>query len=281
MCSMKNIIFKALSILFLIGVAVSCDTSSINFKEKKLPTRAQSFLRNSFPENSIDTFYSSVDKFYTVKMDNGMEVYFNSKGEWIDVWFNKQVPTEAFLSSLPKPMLDYVASNYPDSRIKEIEKNNYFSRNFTYSVHLSKLKVRQLTFNQKGEVLISQLKVKNLPKTSASFIEKYFASDSVIYIEQNKNRSYHVLFESGAQVDFDRKGTWEELSSKKTGLPESIISMFPKQARETLAQEKAEQRIMRIERKSYGYRVRLGEPDEKYISFSRSGAIVEGDLFDN
>lgn len=278
---MKRSFLFTVIIFVLGGIFSSCDFSNVNFKEKKLPNRAHSFVRNNFPENKVDSIFISIDRFYTARLDNGVEVDFNSKGEWVDVWFNKMDPSQTFLSSLPQQMIEYVKENYPDSRIKGIEKNNYFSRNFTYSIYLSKLKTKQLSFDKNGNVLISKLSEKDLPRIANSLISKYFQEDSVIYIDQSKNRSYHVFLESGTQIDFDRKGNWSEMSSKKKGLPESVLSILPKQAKEYLNKGKTNEKILRIEKKSYGYRVHLGQPNDRYVSFSRTGAVVEGDILDN
>ena len=37
------------------------------------------------------------------------------------------------------------------------------------------------------------------------------------------SRSYEVIFEGGSKIDFDSKGTWEEIDCRASAVPEAAV----------------------------------------------------------
>ncbi len=92
-----------------------------------LPQAAKMFLDEHFTANDvsiikIDRDFGRISD-YEVVLKDGSEVSFDPNGQWdnIEVPVTKTVPTAV----VPKTIADYVAKNYPDSRIVSIEKSRF------------------------------------------------------------------------------------------------------------------------------------------------------------
>lgn len=102
-----------------------------------------------------------------------------------------------------------------------------------------------------------------LPEAAQTFIERYFAADKVVKVEQDYGKrgvEYEVDFASGAEVDFRGKGEWHQVKAARGGeVPAGIV---PEAVAKYVAANFATQRIVEIERKRGGYEIELSNGTE-------------------
>lgn len=272
----KETLFPLLAVLVFVLSACSVDIT-----EKQIPFSAKSFIKTHFPNETIDSTFESIEKDYYVLLSSGVELEFNHKGLWSEITANRNELPKSIDSELPEKMLAYLAENYPDSRIKKLEKSFPGSRMEGYRVRLSKTNNLEILFNKKGELAMKMPWDVKLPKLAQSFMDKYFPYEGVVFVELERNRNYRVYLNNGTQVLFDRKGTLEDLISKKrVGLPETVLDVLPKKAVEYIQENYPDQTVCRLTRKSYGMKVRMGKPDEASLCFSRVGVLVEDEFLE-
>lgn len=271
----KITLFPLLIIMtFLLGAC------SVNIKEKQIPFSATSFIKTHFPSATIDSIRESLDKEYYVLLSNGVELEFNHRGAWTEINSNKNELPQSVDIELPTKMLEYIAANYPNSRVKKIEKTFPGTRMQGYRVRLTKANNLELSFKKNGELAMKDPSDVKLPNLAQSFLDKHFSGEEVAFVEQERNRNYRVYFSNGIQVIFERKGICEDMVSKKKGLPESVLELLPRQAVEYVQTNYPNQKLLRMTKKSYGYKVRLGKPNEVNLSFSRVGTLVDDEFME-
>jgi len=64
-----------------------------------------------------------------------------------------------------------------------------------------------------------------MPANVKSFLAKYYPKATVVKYESKTTlagKKYEVKLNSGAEIDFDKNGNWEEISDKQ-GVPEALI----------------------------------------------------------
>ena len=99
--------------------------------------------------------------------------------------------------------------------------------------------------------------VDQLPKIAQQFIEKHFADVEVSYAKMDTelfDKSYDVIFVNGSKVEFDKRGEWEKVDCKYTQVPERVI---PSKIREFIVKNHPSAKVIKIERDSKAYKVRL------------------------
>ena len=104
---MKKIFYlvAVVTALMLTALPLRADRERI-INPEQLPAAAQTFVKQYFPENVISIAQKEVDGMrtkYSVHLDDGTEIEFNSKGEWDNVDCNfHSVPAELIPAS-PQP----------------------------------------------------------------------------------------------------------------------------------------------------------------------------------
>ncbi len=111
-------------------------------KASQLPAAAQTFVKKHFPKNKIA--YAEKDwRSYEVKLDNGVELDFDSKGSWTKVdGENNAIPAAV----IPEAIRNYAKKNYPNIPVVKIEKKSY-----GYQIELAN--DIDLKFNKQGKFL--------------------------------------------------------------------------------------------------------------------------------
>lgn len=274
---MRKVAFYGFMMAVVACVLGSC---SVDFKRKQLPNAALSFVVTYFPTAEVDSIGKSLDKDYSVVLNSGVELEFNSKGDWSEINLKKNDFPESMKEILPEKMMEYLTVNYPESKIRKIEKTYPGSKNFGYRIRLNKPNNMELSFLKNGELSMNAPSEMKLPSMASQFLSKYFSEEKISFIEQDQNRNYIVYMDNGTQVSFERKGNWDELNARKKSLPESVADLLPSAAKDYLNQNHKGQMIQKIEKKSYGFRIRLGKPNEIYLSFSRSGSVIEDEMME-
>ena len=123
-------------LLFVMAIAslaiIPACANDIMIPTKKLPKIAQEFLNTHFAgKNVVKAIHDRdiTDNDYTVWLDNGTKIEFDSKGNWESI---KNKSSYVADSVIPAKIKEYVTTNYPSLGIVKIEKSLY-----GYEVELS------------------------------------------------------------------------------------------------------------------------------------------------
>lgn len=119
---------KSTKIFTLLLIASSLfATAQDKQKVKKLPAEATTFLDANFKGIQIQEMHKEKEGTsfkYEVKLTNGAEIEFNSRGRWIEL--------ESKTVSLPTTMLQntvraYIQKTYPNAKVTEVKKGIRFN----------------------------------------------------------------------------------------------------------------------------------------------------------
>lgn len=130
--------------LLIWGFALRADSSHRIIAFEELPAKAQEFVTTYFNDLTIRFVRMEVDVTkteYTVRFENGMEIEFNSNGDWDEVESHSECLPTGFLLT---PILDFLSSNHPNCCIHEIARGKH-----KIEVELSD--GLELIFNKSGE----------------------------------------------------------------------------------------------------------------------------------
>ena len=113
-----------LIVCMLLTVSAMCARDRVSRDVNLLPTEARELIKNHFAEASIS--YLKVDKNlfrvegYDVRLTDGTELDFNSKGQWTEIEAEKNaVPA----SLIPDVIKKYMKQNYNGQHVKKIKHN--------------------------------------------------------------------------------------------------------------------------------------------------------------
>jgi hypothetical protein len=117
--NMKRLLI-AFALLFGISASMKAEYDTpVTFQQ--LPAKAQSFIRQYFPERKIALSKKERElsgTTYDVIFSNGDKIEFFGNGDWKEIQCKTTLVPEALI---PAPILDYVKTNYPEAGITEIE----------------------------------------------------------------------------------------------------------------------------------------------------------------
>ncbi len=260
-------------------VSVGFTSCNIDSKEKQLPKDIDLFLSEHFQNNeisSIDTTKTLMD--YDITLDDGTEIEFTYTGQWEYINLRKNDFPASLLATLPKPLTQYLQENYPDESIRKIEKKSFGRNDFIYRVTLQKPNDIELQFTKEGEIISDDPTGKRLPSNASVFIKKHYPNEIITSLVNDVDGDYNVTLENNTEINFDRKGNWFDIkTSKSNPFPESFMQLLPKTMIKYIEKKYPEQYIRRIEKKSYGYRVKLNKPNNVEISFTKTGEFMSID----
>lgn len=139
----KMILSLVLIIVALSSTAVAqADDRAVTINQ--LPTKAQQFIKQYFPQNTVSYAKQDTDLFdgeFEVTFTDGNNVEFLKNGEWKNVECrNSAVPA----AIVPQTIKDYVAKNHTNIKIIKIERDSR-----EYEINLSD--GRELKFDSKGK----------------------------------------------------------------------------------------------------------------------------------
>lgn len=117
----------------------------------------------------------------------------------------------------------------------------------------------------------------SLPSGAENFLDKHFANTQISSVETDDDSDVEVTLESGIRIRFDRRGTWEEINTKKNGMSESLKKLLPNQIDIYISKNYPGRVIRKVERKKYGYEVTLNKPDAVTLKFTKGGAFITED----
>lgn len=122
----KSFLKHIVATIALVAAASQLHADDIPVSIDKLPVAAQTFIKENFSEKKVvlimyDKEWTSAS--YEVTLDDGTEIEFSDKGEWIDI--EGKSKSKLPDSVIPKTVLSYVQENFSGKSIKEISKKGY------------------------------------------------------------------------------------------------------------------------------------------------------------
>ena len=261
-------------VLCLGGLLVSCN--EVQKSNNDLPTEANSFMNAHFKETPIIQINTTSKKMdYETVLENGTEINYNSMGEWEEINFKWNPIPQSFLSELPKKIINFIEENYPDETIHKIERKHFGRKDLIYRIQFHKPNDIEISFSQKGDLISDNPNEKRLPSATKAFIKKHYPESQIVSIVDDVDGDFEVRLDNKTELDFDRKGVWFQLDSKKKPFPNSIIEILPTEMIKYILKNYPEQFIKEVEKKSYGYRVTLNKPNNVELCFTGSGILIE------
>ena len=277
---MRKFLWGMLIALMMAGMQ-SCEnnTNFGNISPNKLPNAAKSFIEQYFADQTIVAAEKEMDDgqiVYEVTLSDGTELDFDENGEWTDVdCQNRQVPD----GIVPEKIRSYVATNYPDNFIVEIEhKYNRYRielNNDKYGASPIELRFDN-QFNYTGDTNPAKaITVEQLPDTSSTFVEQFFPGIEVVYAEKDEDDgiiTYELTLADGTEIEVDANGNWIEIECFRRALPDGIV---PQPIVDYVAQNYPNGVIVTIERDDNGYEIELRDGTE--LEFDNDLNFVGGD----
>lgn len=135
-----------LIILLICGTSLRAEASHRIVTFEELPEKAQTFVHAYFNGLTINFVRMEIEVTkteYTVRFENGMEIEFNSNGDWDEVESHSECLPMGFLQ---KEILDFLNQNHPNICLHEVARSRY-----KIEVELSN--GLELIFNKDGEFL--------------------------------------------------------------------------------------------------------------------------------
>lgn len=268
---MKKItLFTSLAALAISLTLSSCGDSS---NENKLPKDAKAFLSEYFQQKEISKIEETkMQMDYNVTLNDGTEIDFANTGEWESINLRWNEVPASLMNSLPESINQFIVENYSDKTIHKIEKKFFGRNDFIYRITFHKPDEVELSFTKEGDIISDDPTGKRLPSSAKAFLNKHYPDKAIIAIVNDVDGDYDVRLEENTEIEFDRKGNWFEIKiAKSQRLPGSVLDLLPKKINQYIENNYPEQFIRRIEKKSYGYRVKLNKPNNVELSFSKSG----------
>ena len=114
-----------------------------------------------------------------------------------------------------------------------------------------------------------------LPAQAQSFLNENFADVKISYAKQETDfieRSYEVVLADGTKLEFTKKGNWKEVDCRYSEVPSAIV---PAPIKNFINENYSDSRVLKIERDSRGYEVKLSNKLE--LKFNNDFKIVDID----
>ncbi|MDU1906565.1 MAG: PepSY-like domain-containing protein [Dysgonomonas sp.] len=116
----------------------------------------------------------------------------------------------------------------------------------------------------------------DVPEKIQRFLDTHFSNYKIDKLKYDaEDGECKVKYRNGIKVEFNHNGDWEEIESNYTPLPKSIIDMLPSPAISFIAKRFPQKPIMKIKRKSYGYKIELAS--SVGLKFDHQGNIIKVD----
>lgn len=180
------------------------------------PTAIDDYIASNYPDLTIDEVELEEDGNFVVTLSDDTELRFDADGVFIEI-----LPTEdeeeedgeedeedgEEVTEWPVAIDDYVANNYPDAEIDEVELNG----DGTYEVELDN--DTELLFDADGnflEVIMEEDEDEAVTEWPTA-IDEYVAAnhpDTIIEEVELKDGIYEVELSDGTELEFDADGNF-------------------------------------------------------------------------
>ncbi|MDR1792974.1 MAG: PepSY-like domain-containing protein [Bacteroidales bacterium] len=116
------------------------------------------------------------------------------------------------------------------------------------------------------------VKYSQLPEVSQTFIETHFsgvAVSTVVREQDNLATHWSVYLVNGVEIEFEKKGQWEEVDCKTFAVPASILALIPAQIITYCQENFPTVLITQVNKENYGYEIGLS--NDMDIEFNSKG----------
>lgn len=118
--------------------------------------------------------------------------------------------------------------------------------------------------------VLAQADRSELPQPSRDFIDQHFSSEKIAEIDvddswynRSDSETYEVEFESGIELDFNKKGEITEIEAEdRASIP---LSIFPKTVRINLESEHPNADVVAWEKEENGHEIELRDGTELWF----------------
>lgn len=111
-----------------------------------------------------------------------------------------------------------------------------------------------------------------LPQTAQNFVNKHFSNKEVSTVfYDTDDKEYEVRFSDGSKIEFDKKGSWEEIEDRDN-VPAAVM---PQPIRDYLATNHKNTKVRKISADRRGYEVELLGDME--LKFNKKGKFLRYD----
>jgi len=123
---------------------------------------------------------------------------------------------------------------------------------------------------------VNRIQDNKTPVKVEMFLKKHFAKYEIDKLKHDaKDGKCKVKYTNGYKIEFDGNSNWIEIESSYQPLPKSIIDLLPQKALSYISQNYPRKIILKIKRKSKGYKVVLLEAPN--LLFDKNGHFLEKD----
>ncbi|MCY4781730.1 PepSY-like domain-containing protein [Sphingobacterium sp. UT-1RO-CII-1] len=283
-------------VLFLASVLVSCSDDEVERPEKEviadteLPAASKMTINTYFDgatikearKVSVPNIYNSI---FSVSLSSKFEIDFDRNGIWTEIESedNRSIPAK-FLEIEVPGIYTYIQDNYVDFYVVEIEREKYgFTVELNNGIDLVFDKEEQFIGididDDKDEIRIP---FEELPEITRVFLTNHFSNTEAVTIKKDRDDrdvSYKVYLSTGVKIEFDAKGNWEEIESKRyTAIP---LSFLPSRISGYIRQHFTDYILTEVEREDDGgyslelYNKKLDSTIE--VEFDQHGNFIELD----
>lgn len=142
---MKKTIFL-LATLFIYSLTLRAEDSHRIITFEELPVKAQEFVTSYFSGQTIRFVRMEIEvkkTEYTVRFESGIEIEFNSTGDWEEVESHSECLPSGFLL---EPILDFLKRNHTNACLHEIARSRH-------KIEVELASGLEIIFNKNGEFL--------------------------------------------------------------------------------------------------------------------------------
>lgn len=268
---MRTFKVKALLLGAICAGLIACD----NVGKTQLPKDAEHFLTEHFSDVPVSQIMDTITQMgYTAVLENGTEIDFDENGDWEEINFKKNEVPASIFQAIPQNISSYLKENYENASIRKISKKNYGRNKIIYRVAFNKPNKIELCFSKDGTIISNDPEGKHIPSIARALIGQFEGAEiSSIYVDLDGD--IEVELDDKTELEFDRKGVWYSVKSKNKALPEGFLKQLPSAMIKYVAKNHPDQFIRRVEKKSYGYRIRLNKPNDIELSFTKNGIFLK------
>lgn len=193
------------------GNYLGMDDDDDNVAVSNLPQVIIDYVNNNHSgENIVKAEFETEDgqDIYEVYLSNGMELYFDSNGNYLGMDDDSSYIN---VSALPQSIKDYISNNYPNAAILYAEED-YDDGQTIYEVKLDN--GMELEFDSNGNLLSSDddnIPIAQLPQAILDYVSNNYPNNTIVEAEfefENGQKMYEVELDNELELYFDMNGNF-------------------------------------------------------------------------
>ena len=193
------------------GNYLGMDDDDDNVAVSNLPQVIIDYVNNNHSgENIVKAEFETEDgqDIYEVYLSNGMELYFDSNGNYLGMDDDSSYIN---VSALPQSIKDYISNNYPNAAILYAEED-YDDGQTIYEVKLDN--GMELEFDSNGNLLSSDddnIPIAQLPQAILDYVSNDYPNNTIVEAEfefENGQKMYEVELDNELELYFDMNGNF-------------------------------------------------------------------------